>query len=209
MARTAVASSLAIDELKLNIGCGLSGAPGWCNIDNSPTIPLSRIPLGRQLFRTPVWPRDVRRIDVLRGLPFGDGTVSHVYSSHLLQSLTWDESLALMKECFRVLGPGGVLRIVVPDLAIVVREYLADADPRASLKFTRRLSIPTTALRGLLGRGRGYEQMFDNRSLAHLFLKAGFVAPEVRGFKESRISDIDEIEIEARRRESLYMESPK
>src|SRR5690348_3082481 len=70
------------DELKLNIGCGLSGIAGWCNIDNSPTVLLSRIPMGRRLFGTPVWPRDVRRINVLRGLPFRDESVSYIYSSH-------------------------------------------------------------------------------------------------------------------------------
>src|SRR5271169_3291110 len=45
-------------ELKLNIGCGISGIEGWVNIDNSPTILLSRLPLGRQIFRTPRWPGD-------------------------------------------------------------------------------------------------------------------------------------------------------
>jgi predicted SAM-dependent methyltransferase len=202
-------SVLAQDEIKLNIGCGISGIPGWCNIDNSPTIPLSRVPLGRRLFRTPAWPRDVQRIDVLRGLPFSDAAISHIYSSHLLQSLTYDESVALMKESFRVLKPGGVLRVVVPDLAIVVSDYLADPDPLASHKLMRRLSIQANAIRGLLGRGRGYEQMFDGRSLAQLFLEAGFNNPAVCSFKQSRIPQIDDLELEERRRESLYMESAK
>jgi hypothetical protein len=46
-------------ELKLNIGCGTSGIEGWVNIDNSPSILLSRLPLGKRIFRTPDWPRDV------------------------------------------------------------------------------------------------------------------------------------------------------
>jgi hypothetical protein len=58
-------------ELKLNIGAGVSGAPGWYNIDNSPTIALSRLPFGRRIFRTPDWPKDVHRHDVKKGLPFG------------------------------------------------------------------------------------------------------------------------------------------
>jgi predicted SAM-dependent methyltransferase len=195
--------------LKLNIGCGTSGIPGWCNIDNSPTIPLSRIPFGQRVFRTPAWPRDVRRVNVVRGLPFANNSVRYIYSSHLLQSLTYDQSLELLKEGLRVLQSGGVLRIVVPDLERVVKEYLDDPRPLASHHLLKRLSIKTSTTRALLGRAQGYEQMFDSRSLSHLFLEAGFTNPEVCGFKRSRIPDIDAVELEQRKGESLYVEALK
>ena len=196
-------------EIKLNLGCGISGISGWHNIDNSPTILLSRIGLARQLFRLPAWPSDVRRVDVLRGLPFSSETVACIYSSHLLQGLTYAESLALMKEAWRVLRPGGVLRIVVPDLGKVVTNYLSDPDPLASHKLLSRLSLKGSALRDLLRKGRRYEQMFDARSLLHLFVDAGFTNPEVRRFKESRIPEITAIELEQRKWESLYIEACK
>lgn len=196
-------------ELKLNIGCGVSGIAGWCNIDNSPTVLLSRFPLARQLFRTPDWPRDVHRINVLRGLPFPDASVTCIYSSHLLQGLTHEESLVLLEECFRVLRSGGVLRVVVPDLELVVKNYLADRDPQASHKFMRRLNPPTSALRDLLRKGRRYAQMFDARSLTRLFIDAGFSCPEVSAFKESRIPEIAALELDQRRNESLYVEATK
>lgn len=205
----AAAAQAANKELKLNIGCGTSGIAGWYNIDNSPTVLLSRLPLGRQLFRTPDWPRDVRRIDVLRGLPFPDGSVSYIYSSHLLQGLTHDESLRLLKEGFRVLRPDGVVRVVVPDLELVVKDYLADRDPLASHKLMRRLSLKGSAVRDLLRKGRSYEQMFDARSLTRLFTEAGFSAPRVCAFRESRIPEIDALEPEQRKAESLYVEASK
>jgi predicted SAM-dependent methyltransferase len=201
--------SSTMQELKLNIGCGTSGIAGWCNIDNSPTIPLSRLPFGARLFRTPAWPRDVRRVDVLRGLPFADGSVSFIYSSHLLQGLTYDESVRVMKEAFRVLRRGGVLRIVVPDLERVVKEYLADPHPLASHGLMKRLSLKTSTTRSLLGRGRGYEQMFDSRSLKELFVASGFTKPEVCSFKQSRIPEIDRLELQERKGESLYVEAEK
>jgi predicted SAM-dependent methyltransferase len=204
-----IAPSAAANEIKLNVGCGTSGITGWCNIDSSPTILLSRIPLGRRLFRTPPWPRDVRRMNVLRGLPFADRIVAYIYSSHLLQGLTYEESLGLMKESFRVLRAGGVLRIVVPDLERIVKDYLADPGPFASHTLMKRLSLKTSAMRDLLGRGRGYEQMFDARSLIRLFVDAGFTNPEVCGFKKSRIPEIDDIELEQRKGESLYVEATK
>jgi hypothetical protein len=51
-------------EIKVNIGCGLSGISRSNNLDNSPTITLSRIPVLNRLLKTPAWPRDVRRYDV-------------------------------------------------------------------------------------------------------------------------------------------------
>jgi predicted SAM-dependent methyltransferase len=193
-------------ELKINIGCGLSGAPGWCNIDNSPTIPLSRLKLGRLLFRTPAWPKDVRRHDVKKGLPFADQSVSCIYSSHTFEHFSWAESLAVAKECYRVLRPGGVLRVVVPDLQLIAREYLGDSDPMASHRFVDRLLLSHT-IHDLFHRGAHHSQMFDESSLIALLRQAGFEQPAVSNFMQSRIADITLIELEQRKHESLYVES--
>ncbi len=199
----------AAAELKLNIGCGISGIEGWVNIDNSPTILLSRLPLGRQIFRTPHWPRDVRRADVRKRIPFPDSSVSCIYSSHVFPAFTYEESLAVARECFRVLRPGGVLRIVVPDLGILVRDYLADtADPMASHRFVSRLLL-AASVRDIVHHGSHHKQMFDARSLVHMLQGAGFPAPEVSTFGSSRIAEIAEIELGCRRSESLYVEATK
>ena len=204
------ASSVQIQTgLKLNLGCGISGAPGWCNIDNSPTIPIARVPLARQILRVPAWPRDVRRIDVLQGLPFRDDSVAYIYTSHLLQSLNYAESLSLMKEAWRVLMPRGILRVAVPDLEKVVKDYLTDPDPFASHRLLKRLSLKGNAIRDLLRRGRLYEQMFDRRSLTQLFIDAGFSSPTICSFRQSGISDIEAIELKQRENESLYVEGCK
>ena len=196
----------AAAELKLNIGCGTSGIEGWVNIDNSPTILLSRLPLGRQIFRTPPWPRDVRRMDVRKRIPFPDSSVSCIYSSHTFEHFTYEESQAVARECFRVLRPGGILRIVVPDLAIAVREYLADREnPKASHQFIGRLLL-ISGVRDLLHPGAHHRQMFDGRSLVHMLREAGFASPEVSSFGNSRIPEIEKIELESRRAESLYVE---
>lgn len=200
---------MAPAELKLNIGCGTSGVKGWVNIDNSPTILLSRLPWGRRIFRTPDWPRDVRRMDVRKRIAFPGSSVSCIYSSHTFEHFSYEESLAVARECFRVLKPGGILRIVVPDLAIAVREYLADtADPKASHRLVGRLLLGGS-VRDLLHPGAHHKQMFDERSLAHMLKEAGFATPEVREFGNSRIPDIARIELESRRSESLYVESAR
>jgi len=196
-------------ELKVNIGSGLSGATGWYNIDNSPTILLSRLPFGRKLFHTPNWPDDVHRRDVKKGLPFKNESVSFIYSSHTFEHFTWAESLNVAKECFRVLqSGGGVLRVVVPNLRLIVEQYLQDSDPLASHRFLERLSLGHK-FRDLVHPGANHSQMFDQRSLVRLLELAGFPNCQTAEFMESRIPDICQIELAQRRNESLYVEAWK
>jgi predicted SAM-dependent methyltransferase len=196
-------------EVKLNIGCGTSGIEGWVNIDNSPSILLARLPLGKRIFRTPDWPHGVRRADVRKRIPFPDAAVSCIYSSHTFEHFTYDESLAVARECFRVLKPGGILRIVVPDLAILVKDYLSDpANSMASHRFISRLLL-TSSVRDIVHAGAHHKQMFDARSLVHMLQEAGFAAPAVSSFGSSGIADIARIELESRRSESLYVEAAK
>jgi SAM-dependent methyltransferase len=177
-------------ELKLNSGCGTSGIEGWVNIDNSPSILLSRLPFGRRIFRTPDWPRNVRRADVRKRIPFPDSSVSCIYSSHAFECLTYEESVAVARECFRVLRPGGILRIVVPDLGIFVRDYLeGTADAMASHRFISRLLL-TPSFSDVVHAGAHQKQMFDGRSLVHMLQEAGFPSPEVSTFCSSRIAEI-------------------
>jgi len=136
-------------EIKINIGCGVSGIPGWHNLDNSPTIFLSRVPFLQKLLNLPQWPNDVRKCDVRRGLPFADGTVRYIYSSHAFEHLTHEASVRVAQECFRVLARGGVIRIAVPDLRLIVNDYLSNRQPNASHEFVSRLLMGQT-LRGFL-----------------------------------------------------------
>jgi hypothetical protein len=51
--------------------------------------------------------------------------------------------------------------------------------------------------------------MFDRRSLENLLREAGFANPSVKGFRESDIPEIGQLELEVRRDESLYLEARK
>ena len=195
-------------EIKINIGCGLSGISGWHNLDNSPTITLSRIPLLRSALKIPAWPRDVRRYDVRKGLNFADDSVRYIYSSHTFEHFTYEESLAIAKDCRRKLAPGGVLRVVVPDLELIAREYLADDEPLAAQTFISRLSL-NHSLQDVFHPGSNHSQMFDGRKLVYMLREAGFKNVEVSSYRQSAIPEIDQIELEVRRNESLYAEARK
>ncbi len=195
-------------EVKINIGCGLSGIPEWHNLDNSPTVTLSRIPLLNRLLKTPAWPRDVRRYDVRKGLRFADGSVRYIYSSHTFEHFTYPASLAIARECFRVLAAQGILRIVVPDLELIAREYLGDGNPQAAQKFLERLSLHHS-FQDIFHPGSNHSQMFDGKALVHLLREAGFEQVAVSSFGQSAIPEIDQLELEVRRSESLYVEARK
>jgi predicted SAM-dependent methyltransferase len=194
--------------LHINIGCGTSAAEGWYNIDNSPTIWLSRIPLASRVLRLPAWPKDVHRHNVLKGLPFAGESVHVVYSSHTFEHFTYEQSLALTKDCFRVLKPGGTLRIVVPDLGLIVRDYLTDPSPLASHRMIQRLLLGHT-WRDMLHPGAHHSQMFDARSLLAMVAEAGFTDAKQSSFRESDIADLALVEPEERCSESLYVEARK
>lgn len=97
----------------LNLGCGGQFHDDWVNADVAPAT------------------YQVMACDAAHGLAFPDGAFDAVYHSHMLEHVPPDHVPALLRECRRVLKPGGVLRIAVPDLEAACRAYLdtlADAD---------------------------------------------------------------------------------
>jgi len=70
--------------------------------------------------------------DLREPLPFADGVFSTVYHSHVLEHLPRREAPRFLAECFRVLEPGGIIRVVVPDLEGIVRLYLRHLDEAVS-----------------------------------------------------------------------------
>lgn len=47
-----------------------------------------------------------------------------VYHSHLLEHFSRHNALNFAQECYRVLKPGGIIRVAVPDLERIARMYL-------------------------------------------------------------------------------------
>jgi predicted SAM-dependent methyltransferase len=98
----------------VNLGCGLRFDRDWINFDMFPAD------------------EGVRKANFLRGIPLASGSADVVYHSHVLEHLELDAARDFLKECLRVLRPGGIIRVVVPDLEQIVREYLRTLDGRRS-----------------------------------------------------------------------------
>lgn len=89
----------------LNVGCGNKFHPDWVNVDMHPNHP------------------DVLHCNLMQGIPFPDNSFEVVYHSQVLEHFPRDRAPDFLRECHRVLKPGGILRVVVPDLENIVDEY--------------------------------------------------------------------------------------
>jgi ubiquinone/menaquinone biosynthesis C-methylase UbiE len=159
------------------------------------------------------WSKGVFIHDLAKPLPFPDGIFQAVYSSHTLEHLYLEEAQRLLVDCYRVLAPGGVARIVVPDLRAQVQDYLGQRSvwwpdepfvPRtAADRLNRNLCISPPARRGgsvlyrfyrSLTDRSSHKWMFDADSLAYHMRQAGFEEVEERQYLDSRIAGIGDVE---------------
>jgi SAM-dependent methyltransferase len=207
---------------RLNLGCGTNAVPGWVNLDGSWSAWIARHPLlERVVLRLRdqsqgggSWRRDIVIHDVRQRLPFSASRFRAVYSSHLLEHLYRSEAEHLMKECFRVLQPGGIIRVIVPDLRTIVQEYMGGANigKRATQstacagdpceRFNSRLLLRSPApprrslpLRLLSIRDfHSHKWVYDESHLGRLMRAAGFCDARRRDYLDSDIEGIAEVE---------------
>ncbi len=96
--------------MRANLGCGSQICAGWTNIDIVRTGP------------------GVVAHDLSTGIPLPDASCEVVYHSAVLEHLKRSDAHFFMRECVRVLQPGGILRVAVPDLEQLCRQYLLTLD---------------------------------------------------------------------------------
>jgi SAM-dependent methyltransferase len=183
--------------------------------------------LGRQLYTR--FPSEVYRWDVTRGLPWKDETVEVIYASHFLDHLPRQQAEDFLREAYRVLIPGGILRLALSDLERKARQYLdevhqarlgasswekglpADNFLRSTLlgvEVRPSLTRPISFLRALLFRG-GHLWMWDAPSLILLLRHIGFREVRECAFRESIIQEVSLLDLESRKDESFYVEAVK
>ncbi len=90
----------------LDLGCGNRFHKDWVNIDM-----VSKNPY-------------VISHNLLKGIPYPDNQFDVIYHAQVLEHIPKDKATDFIKECFRVLKPGGIIRIVVPNLENIVGEYI-------------------------------------------------------------------------------------
>lgn len=141
--------------------------------------------------------------DLRRSLPLPPGSVDAIFHEHMLEHLPAAAGLALTRECHRLLRPGGILRIGVPDFGRYANDY---ADGHGFIAGVRpEVPTPLFALAEVVY-GYGHRSLWDEATLVGLLGEVGFAA---RGcaFGETALDEAPDSE--HRRDETLYVEAVK
>ncbi|GLH76758.1 hypothetical protein SSBR45G_16660 [Bradyrhizobium sp. SSBR45G] len=197
---------------KLHIGAFNCGIEGWINTDITPHLWIARIPFAATVLHALGLIGDsryaehrsgkfamLRYVNLTKPLPFADASTSAIFSAHVFEHLFPDEIERLVREAHRVLVPGGVCRVVVPDVERIVALYDA-ARPQA---FLQGMFEVTTRRDVAFAHHWG----FTRESLATLFREAGFSQTEACGYRQGRCPDLELLD--NRPDESIFFEAVK
>lgn len=197
-------------ELKINLGCGYIGHPDWINVDYGVLAFINKFPFLKRLvfalklapleYNIP-WPENLRLIDLRKSFPFKEKTISYIFTAHFLEHLYKFEADKLFKKCYHGLKPGGMIRILVPDLDIVVRQYRESTDPIEKVEIINRhfwgfrmgMESPSLYQKIMNFFIRGHRWLYNFDYLRQSLIKAGFEPGKIVrcGYQRGRVPNID------------------
>ena len=167
--------------IKLELGSGSKlGSKGWTTVD--------------------VRGADINW-DLRHGIPLKDGSVEAIYTSHLLEHIPYEQLIAFLRECRRLLKPGGELLVCVPNARYYIDAYVAGEVFRPRDEWWSPASVNTNScidqLNYIAYMGGEHHYLFDTENLVNTLLSGGFAKAELRNF------DI-ELDMPIRDFESIY-----
>jgi len=206
---------IADGRVCVNLGCGLAVAPGWINVDASLNAlfggapeyvlkALYRISGANRYYTNEAYCRLLKENrfvfhDLARSVPFSTGSVDVIYSSHFLEHLLRQDALNLLHEAFRVLKPGGLIRIAVPDLALVLKLYDAG---QAGKMLQNYFFVEDMA--SFLAR---HKYMYDFKLLQDALAEAGFSDVRRCEFRQGCVPDLEILD--NRPEDTLFVEATR
>lgn len=169
---------------KLQLGSGQNLLPGWLNTDKS--VPDN-------------WAGAIY-IDVRERFPLPDESMDYVYSEHLFEHLNFIQAKNMLKECYRVMKPGGVIRLALPHI-----EFLLDLYQHPEKDINRRYIEWSAATDGRIPAmpvyvvnrfhtAWGHQIIYDFETLAALLTDFGFkdvIRCEVSKSSHPELCDIE------------------
>jgi SAM-dependent methyltransferase len=175
---------------RLNIGCGKFPRPGWINLDNKVRPGVDCV------------------ADLRRDLPFADASIDYAVAIHVLPHIRLDGLAAALGRVRRVLKPGGVLRLALPDLEKAIEAYRRGAMDYFAIPDTLWKS-PGAKLVAQIVWHNDVQTPFTYDLAAEALEKAGFAHPARCGFHETRSRFPAIVECDNRERESFFVEASR
>lgn len=201
--------------VKVNLGCGLAVAKGWINIDGSLNALIANLPKlshrlayklsGANRYYTQAdycnlleSNRFVHH-DLAAGIPLKDSVADYTYTSHFVEHLFRHDAKHMLNEMYRVLKPGGVTRISVPDLEFAVGLYALGKKERMLTQYFFVEDEDSNYSR--------HKYMYDFPMMEALLRYAGFRDIRRCQFAQGQVPDISTLD--NRPEDSLFVEATK
>lgn len=142
------------------------------------------------------------QLDLVKPIPFPDGSVDRIYSSHLLEHFSFPHPmLDLLRECHRILKPGGEFSIAVPNARIFLNAYANPEGFEATKYCTYEVGLAyknkIDYVNFIAYLGDEHKHLFDVDNLPSVLTEAGFKNAKIRDFDPS-------LDLEERKHESIY-----
>lgn len=203
------------DVAYLQYGCGWSAPQDWDNYDASPTLFFEKLPLIGHLYSKNEnrFPSNVLYGDIVKGLPVRPSSFKGVYCSHVLEHLSLNDFRLAIRNTKLILEPGGVFRLVMPDLEYFVNKYIHDTSGNRAQMFMRETAL------GLEVRPRGIREfiidwfgnsrhlyLWDYRSIVPELESAGFIDVRRAVMGDSSDSAFKSVEVGERWKNCLGVE---
>jgi predicted SAM-dependent methyltransferase len=162
---------------KLHIGCQDSPISGWLNVDIEPIDP------------------SIVYLDATKQFPIADNSFDVVFSEHMIEHISLPDGMAMIKECYRTLKPGGVIRLATPDLNFLIELYRQEKSEvqtkyiESYRKFYPGFNMINDAMViNNFVRNWGHQFIYDKKTLKAV-LEAG-------GFKDVRFCEVGESQVQ-------------
>ncbi len=177
----------SVKSAKLHLGSSNHLLDGWLNTDLFPE-------------------QDVMTLDATSTYPFDSNTFDFVFSEHMIEHVPYEAALKMLRECHRVLKPGGVMRVVTPDLAKLMSLYPHPKDEWGERYLKWMSSTFTPGVReghevhvvNAFFRLWGHQFLYDQPTLTSTLTKCGFVQIEKFDLGQSKHAELQNLENTAR-----------
>jgi predicted SAM-dependent methyltransferase len=157
--------------MKVHLGCWHRVIPGFLHVD---LCDMPHIDFKSSIDKLPF---------------FKDESVKLIYCSHAFEYFDRDEASLVLQEWRRVLEPGGILRLAVPDFENLIRVYQQSGNLARILgPLYGKMEIGTTEGPRTLY----HKTVYDERSLASLLTESGFERPQRWDWRSTEHSEIDD-----------------
>jgi predicted SAM-dependent methyltransferase len=162
-------------KVKINLGSGHWKLEDWVNVD----IDRESQP-------------DVCA-NLAGGLPFANGVARLMHTEDFIDQLELPQAAEFLRECHRILIPGGVLRVLTPDMRKLAQLYLDDPHQLKTLwkSFVGvPLALDTAGEIFNIGmRFAGHTFLYDEETFKALTARCGFDARRVE-YQQSEIPEL-------------------